>query len=127
MRIAEGDISDWNAVADFLGNGHVDGIVGKGGASNRVQGLVSDHQLVVNLQALADRKKRLALALLGALPVADVDRGRIVVACRQRGANAGVHAATEQNELTSFLRDLHLGRLLISYTPLTAGSQMNLC
>ena len=91
MRIAERNVGDGNVVADFFILRHGDGVVGKRRASNGTQSLVSHHQLVVNSQALADGKKRLPFALLGTLAVADVDGGSIVVACRQRGANTGIH------------------------------------
>ena len=42
-------------------------------------------------------KKRPPLALFGALSIADVDRGRVVIACRQRRADTGVHAATQED------------------------------
>src|SRR5216684_7946524 len=97
MRIAKRDVSDGNAVAHLRGRRHVDGVVGERRTANSTQGLVSDHELVMNFKALADGKKRLPLALLGALTVADVDGCYFVVARRQSGAYTGVHAATEED------------------------------
>jgi hypothetical protein len=63
--------------------------------------------LVVNSEALADRKKRLSFALLGTLAVADVDRGCFVVARCQRRANTRIHTAAEQHNRPRFLRSWH--------------------
>ena len=42
-------------------------------------------------------KKRPPLALFGALSVAHMDSGRVVIARRQRGADTGVHAAAQED------------------------------
>ena len=78
--------------------GHSDGIVGERRAADRAKGLVSNHKLVADSEALADGKKRLPFALFRTLPVTDVNRGRVVVARRQSRANAGVHASAEQDD-----------------------------
>jgi hypothetical protein len=61
----------------------------------------------VNFQALANGKKRLPLALLGALTVTDVDSGYFVIAGRERGANTGIHAAAEQDDRTGVVQSWH--------------------
>ena len=101
-------------VADVLGVGDGDGVIGERGAANRTQSLVPHHELVVNFQALADGEKRLPLALLGTLPVTDVDRGRVVVAHRQRGADAGIHASAEEDDGAGLALRLASKKLLIA-------------
>jgi hypothetical protein len=52
----------------------------------------------MNFQTLADREKGLPLSFLGALPVADMKRGRVVIAGCQRSTYARIHTATEQHD-----------------------------
>ena len=56
----------------------------------------------MNLKPLANREKRLALALLRTLPVADVNGGSIVIALGERSAHGRVHAAAEQHNGAGF-------------------------
>ncbi len=43
------------------------------------------------------RKKRPPFAFFGALSVAHMDSGRVVIARRQRRADAGIHAAAQED------------------------------
>ena len=54
----------------------------------------------MNLQPVANGLEALPLVRLGALPITDVQRSRIVVARRQGSADARVHAAAEQYNRT---------------------------
>jgi hypothetical protein len=67
----------------------------------------------VNFQALADGEKRLLLAFLGTLAVADVDGRGFVVAGRQSGAHAGIHAAAEQDDCTGSVQVWHSELLIV--------------
>ena len=71
--------------------------VGQRRTANRGERFVPHQQPVPNSQAIADGEKRPPLALFGTLSVADMDGGRVVIARRQRGADAGVHPATQEN------------------------------
>src|SRR5579863_8024336 len=51
----------------------------------------------MNSQATANPQKRQPLSVFRALAVADVHGSRVKLSCCQRRADAGVHAATEQN------------------------------
>src|SRR5579863_559980 len=51
----------------------------------------------MNSQATANRQERPPLSLFGTLTVADVHGSRVKFSRCQRRADAGVHAATEQN------------------------------
>src|ERR1022692_4149761 len=150
MRVSKGDVSHGDVRAESLRGGDSDVFISQCGASNRMQGLVPDHQLVLNSQALADGKERPPLTLLGTLPVTDVDGGRVVVSHCQRGTDTGIHASAKQHDgagFTAFIRhgsiqwfdsDVFLSGMVRSImsdqrgrtgrqTPFTAGSQMNLC
>ena len=76
--------------------------VGQGRATDCGQGCISDQQPVPNAQAIADGGKGLTFALLGTLSVTDVYGGSVVIAGRQRGADAGIHPATEENNRAAF-------------------------
>jgi hypothetical protein len=56
----------------------------------------------VYLEALADGQKRLPLALLGTLPVADMDSRGVEVANGESGADRGIHASTEEDNGAGF-------------------------
>ena len=77
--------------------GTADVAVGQGRAANRGESFVPDQQPVPNSQAIANGDEGPPLALFGALSVTDVDRGRVVIAHRQRGADRGVHAAAQED------------------------------
>ena len=57
----------------------------------------------LNVQALADCQKGLPFALFGALAIADVQRGGVVVAGGESGADAGIHASAEQDYGAGFV------------------------
>src|SRR5579863_3645934 len=107
MRIAERNIGDGYAVADFLRGGHSNSFVSERRTANRPQRLVSNHEFVVNFETLANGEKRLPFALLGALAIADVDGRRLVIACRQRGADARIHSTTEEDDCARSLGGRH--------------------
>ena len=52
----------------------------------------------LNVQALANGQEGLALAVFGALAIADVQGGRGIVAGGESRAHAGIHASAEQND-----------------------------
>ena len=80
MGIAEGDVSDRDVVADGVRLGHGDIGIGQGRASDGAQGFVSHQQAVTYAQAVADSQECVTLALFGALPIADVNCGRLEIA-----------------------------------------------
>src|SRR3954469_7612667 len=72
MSVPERHVSDRNTGAKYVRLRHRDGLIGEGRTSDQSQRLVSNHQTVNDLETLADSQEALALPLLGALPVADV-------------------------------------------------------
>ena len=105
MRIAKRDIGDGNAgpampegesLAMRFGNGNAR--IGEGGSADGAQSFIAHQQPVANFQPVADAFEGAPFALFGALPVADMDGGRMVVACRKRRTNAGIHAAAQQDD-----------------------------
>ena len=48
-------------------------------------------------------RKGWAFALLGALAIAHMDRGGVMVASRQRSADAGIHSSAEQDDRAGLL------------------------
>jgi hypothetical protein len=82
-----------------------------------MQGLVPDHQLVLNSQALADGKERPPLTLLGTLPVTDVDGGRVVVSHCQRGTDTGIHASAKKHDGAGFTAFIRHGSIQMSFYP----------
>jgi len=85
---------------DFLSEQHrivAPDQVGQGRTPDGTQGIVAHQEFFLDVQALADCKEGLPLAVFGALTVAHVQRGgRIVTSCKRR-ADAGIHASAEQN------------------------------
>jgi hypothetical protein len=82
-----------------------------------MQGLVPDHQLVLNSQALADGKERPPLTLLGTLPVTDVDGGRVVVSHCQGGTDTGIHASAKKHDSAGFTAFIRHGSIQMSFYP----------
>src|SRR5581483_7266535 len=71
--------------------------VGERGAADQSQNVVAQQQPLADAEPVAYPPKRQPLARFGALPVADVKGGGIVIARRQRGAHRRVHAPAEQD------------------------------
>src|SRR5262249_45484109 len=82
MGIAERNIGDGNVRSDRVRFGHFDGLIGKSRAPDEPQGLVSNCQTVADAKPVADSLKRIALAGLCTLTVADVQRSRFLVSSR---------------------------------------------
>src|SRR6202023_1548055 len=97
MRVSKRDVSHGDVRAESLRGGDSDVFIGQCGASNRMQGLVPDHQLVLDSQALADGKERPPLTLLGTLPVTDVDGGHVVFSHPQGGTDPGTQSSAKRN------------------------------
>jgi hypothetical protein len=72
---------------------HSDFFVGERGASDGAQSLVSNQEFVPDVQAIADGQEGLPLALFGALSVTHMQGSGVVIAGRERGTDAGVHAS----------------------------------
>src|SRR5208283_4953105 len=49
MRVAEGDVGDWNAVSNGFGSGNRDRAVGECRSADGAERLVSDHEFVANV------------------------------------------------------------------------------
>src|ERR1700757_2476518 len=112
MRVAEWHVGDGDGVASVLGTnvlrvGHGDGVVGQRRSADEPQSLVTNHELVVNPEALADGQEGLPLALLGALSVAHMESRSVKVADGKSGADGGVHASAEENDSAGFGRKGH--------------------
>ena len=82
-------------MACAIGNANV--AVGQRGAANRGESFVPHQQPVPNSQAIANGEEGPPLALFGALPITDVDSGRLMIARGQRSADTGVHAAAQED------------------------------
>jgi hypothetical protein len=105
MRVAKGNIADWDVGAgglDRVRGGYGDVLVGEGGASDGAQSLVADEEFFLNVQALADGEEGLAFAGFGALSVTDVQGRGGVVTGSESGADAGIHASAEQHDCALF-------------------------
>jgi hypothetical protein len=74
------------------GNGKI--FVGQGGAPDGAERVIANEQAVFDVEAVADIQKGLALAAFGALAVAHVECGGVVIAAGESGAYAGIHAST---------------------------------
>ncbi len=70
--------------------------VGQGRASDGAESVIANQQPFFNAEAVANLNKRLTLATFGALSIAYVDRGDIVISYRQSRADAGIHATAQE-------------------------------
>jgi hypothetical protein len=84
-------------VADPGCERHGDVFICEGRTSDGAESVITNEELVLDIQTIANGEKRLLLAVFGALSVADMHGGGIVVAGRQSRANAGIHASAEED------------------------------
>ena len=107
MRVAEWDIGNGNARGNVrrivvvcpigvrFGDG--DSFVGQSRTPDRAKSLVANHKAIADAETVADRLKGAPFAQFGALSVADVNGRGAMVANREGGADAGIHASAEEN------------------------------
>src|ERR1700735_4322040 len=99
MRVAEGDVSDWDlgAYGRFFGRGIGDGdaLVGQSGTSDAAEEVEPEVQEFADAEEPDSVLRGQEFAGLGALPIAEVDRVGVEVAGGERGADHGVHASGE--------------------------------
>src|SRR5262249_15116786 len=91
MRISKRNIRDRNISPEQMRLWNLDFFVCERRAANSLQSFVSHRQPLVNTKAVTNAQKRLSLARLGPLTVADVQRSGLVIARCQRGTDARVH------------------------------------
>ena len=105
MRIAERHIGDGNGRSACGGSAsgklrarfrYGNAGIGERRATDGGQRRQLHHQAAGDAEPVANGVEGAPLARGGALPIADVQRRGIVIARRQRGANARIHAAAEQ-------------------------------
>ncbi len=106
VGVAEGDVGDgdlgwemrWHlGQGSGNGAGNLNGRVGEGRAPNGAQGFVAHDELIANAEASANGEESLALTGFGTLAVANMERSGVSVARSEGGADAGVHAAREED------------------------------
>src|SRR5690242_19288623 len=116
MGVAEGYIGEGNLTPDDLGRrGHLQLRVGEGGSSDRVQRVIANEQALADAQAVADGEKGLALALLRALPVADVQGGGVVIAGGQSSAHTRIHSSAQQHYSRGFIATIGHAMVNVSH------------